>query len=96
MSSLLSHHRTCRSAYGGSVTCVQFIIPDKDIVISHLNNAFVCQSFLQYPTPGIPLAGVFQTASLVSAGQLADFIPEPVLCGLSVCTPVGAKNITVF
>ena len=55
---VLSHHRTCRSAYGGSVTCVQFIITDEDIVISHLNNAFVCQGSVQYPTLGympIPL-----------------------------------------
>ena len=28
----------------------QFIIPDEDIVISHLNNAFVCQGFAPYPT----------------------------------------------
>ena len=49
---VLSHHRTCRSAYGGSVTWVQGIITDKDIVISHLCDAFVCQGFIQYPTLG--------------------------------------------
>ena len=49
---VLSHHRTCRSAYGGSVTCVQGIITDKDIVISHLYDAFVSQGFIQNPALG--------------------------------------------
>ena len=84
----LSHHRTCRSAYGGSWKTIKTPIPRKEA-----HESLLCKPFNRYRCIHVGSAGIPpRSMTVIGRGVGAGLINAP--CHQSLCTGTGCLPLS--